>query len=121
MATATAQPAGLAAMSRAVVSAAAELVVSVERAVVGEDKIRTAQGNAWAAVQADRARAQARAEMDALVRTLLTAGPQTAAPATTPRTDGAPRKGAAPRSTAAARGTAATRRRKPASTLTSTR
>jgi hypothetical protein len=87
MATATAPPAGLAAISRAVVSAAAELVVSVERAVVGEDNVRTARGNAWAAIQADRARAQARDEMDALVRALLTTGPRTAgaAPATTPR------------------------------------
>jgi hypothetical protein len=85
MATATAQPAGLAAISRAVVSAAAELVVSVERVMVGEDKVRTARGNAWAAIEADRARAQARHEMDALVRALMTNGPRAAAPATTPR------------------------------------
>jgi hypothetical protein len=77
MATATDTPAGIAAMSRAVVSAAADLVVSIERAVVGDDKIRTARGNAWAAIQADRARAQARHEMDALVRTLLASGPRT--------------------------------------------
>jgi hypothetical protein len=85
MATATAPPAGLAAISRAVVSAAAELVVSVERAVVGEDNVRTARGNAWAAIQADRARAQARDEMDALVRTLLTTRTAGPAPATTPK------------------------------------
>jgi len=79
MATATDTPAGIAAMSRAVVSAAAEFVGTLERAVVGEDNIRTARGNAWAAIQADRARAQARDEMDALVRALLADGPRTAA------------------------------------------
>jgi hypothetical protein len=83
MATATDTPAGIAAMSRAVVSAAADLVVSIERAVVGDDKIRTARGNAWAAIQADRARAQARVEMDALVRALMADGPRTDATTTT--------------------------------------
>ena len=78
MATAVdAQPSGVAAISRAVVAAAAELVVTVERAVVGEDKIRTARGNAWDAIQADRARAEARAEMDQVVRALLANGPRT--------------------------------------------
>lgn len=76
MATATAQRAGLAAVSRAVVSAAADFVVSVERAMVGEANVRTARGNAWAAIQADRARAQARDEMNALVRTLAANGPR---------------------------------------------
>ena len=82
MATATDTPAGIAAMSRAVVSAAADLVVSIERAVVGDDKIRTARGNAWAAIQADRARAQARDEMDALVRALMADGPRSHATTT---------------------------------------
>jgi hypothetical protein len=71
------QPSGVAAISRAVVAAAADLVVSVERAVVGEAKIRTARSNAWDAIQADRARAQAREEMDQLVRALLENGPRT--------------------------------------------
>jgi hypothetical protein len=90
------QPSGVAAISRAVVAAAAELVVSVERAVVGESKIRTARSNAWDAIQADRARAQAREEMDQLVRTLLANGPRNApttaqAPATaTTRSSGGP-------------------------------
>jgi hypothetical protein len=79
MATAVdAQSSGLAAMSRAVVSAAAELAASVERAVVGDDRVRTARGNAYAAICADRARAQARDEMDALVRALLAEGPRPA-------------------------------------------
>jgi hypothetical protein len=69
-------PAGFAALSRAVVSAAADLVMTVERAVVGEQKLRTARGNAWDALCADRARAQARDEMDALVRALLANGPR---------------------------------------------
>jgi len=76
MATATdTQPAGIAAISRAVVAAAAELVENVERAMVGDDKVRTARGNAWDAIQADRARAQARDDMAALVRALLANGP----------------------------------------------
>src|SRR3954447_428732 len=49
-----AHPAGIVAVSRAVVSAAAELVAGVERAVVGDANVRTAQRNAWAAIQADR-------------------------------------------------------------------
>ncbi|MFI7597809.1 hypothetical protein [Actinoplanes sp. NPDC049681] len=61
---------GFAALSRTVVSYAAELIAGVERRVVGEEKVRTAQGNAWAAICADRARAQARADMDAMVAAL---------------------------------------------------
>ena len=52
-----APPTGIAALSRAAVARAADLVQSIERAVVGESKIRTAQGNAYAALCADRARA----------------------------------------------------------------
>ncbi len=77
MATAVgARSSGLAALSRAVVSAAAELAASVERAVVGDDRVRTARGNAYAAICADKARAQARDEMDALVRALLADSPR---------------------------------------------
>jgi hypothetical protein len=80
MATAVdAQPSGLVAVSRAVVSAAAELAATVERAVVGDDRVRTARGNAYEAFCADRARAQARDEMDALVRSLLAVEPRAAA------------------------------------------
>jgi hypothetical protein len=73
------RPAGFAAISRAVVSAAADLVGTVERAVVGDANVRTARGNAWDALCADRARAQARDEMDQLVRALLANGPRTRA------------------------------------------
>ncbi|BCJ50995.1 hypothetical protein Asp14428_24700 [Actinoplanes sp. NBRC 14428] len=61
---------GFAAVSRTVVSYAAELIAGVERTVVGERNVRTAQGNAWAAMSADRARAQARADVDAMVAAL---------------------------------------------------
>jgi hypothetical protein len=70
------QPAGVVAVSRAVVSAAAEFVAGVERAMVGDANVRTAQGNAWDAIQADRARAQARDEMNQLVASLLANGPR---------------------------------------------
>jgi|1185.fasta_scaffold245369_1 hypothetical protein len=70
------QPAGIVAVSRAVVSAAAELVAGVERVMVGDDNVRTAQRNAWAAIQADRARAQARDEMNELVAALLANRPR---------------------------------------------
>ena len=73
---ATAELPGIVAVSRAVVAAAAELVSGVERAVVGGAKVRTAQGNAWEALQADRARARARAEMDQVVAALLADGPR---------------------------------------------
>ena len=102
------QPAGIAAISRAVVAAAAELVENVERAMVGEAKVRTARGNAWDAIQADRARAQARDDMDALVRALLANGPRTAAAASRPAPESVPRSAD---STAAEREPAARRRR----------
>ena len=57
------EPVGFAAVSRAVVSAAADLVTGVQRAVVGPANVRTAQDNAWAAVQADRAHREARDEL----------------------------------------------------------
>jgi hypothetical protein len=72
---ATAELPGIVAVSRAVVSAAAELVAGVERAMAGDGKIRTARGNAWDALQADRARARSRAEMDQVVAALLTDTP----------------------------------------------
>jgi hypothetical protein len=56
-------PAGFAEVSRAVVAAAADLVTGVQRAVVGTDNVRTARDNAWAAMLADQARNQARADV----------------------------------------------------------
>jgi hypothetical protein len=79
---ATAELPGIVAVSRAVVSAAAELVAGVERAMAGDGKVRTARDNAWDALQADRARARQRAEMDALIATLL--ADSTHAPARVP-------------------------------------
>jgi hypothetical protein len=58
-----ATPAGFAAVSRVVVSAAADLVTGVQRVVVGPAKIRTARDNAWDAILADRARNAARDEL----------------------------------------------------------
>src|SRR4051794_20424551 len=64
---------GFVAVSRAVVAAAAELAAQVERRMRGDEKVRTAQGNAWAAICEDRARAQARADMDVMVAALAAA------------------------------------------------
>ena len=64
---------GLTTISRTVASLAVGVVHTLERAVVGEARMRTAQGNAWAAVCADRARAEQRAELDRLVAELTAA------------------------------------------------
>ncbi|MDR7321517.1 hypothetical protein J2S44_001767 [Catenuloplanes niger] len=50
-------------MTRTVCSVAADLAQNVERVVVGPTRVRTASGNAWEAVLADRARARQRDEM----------------------------------------------------------
>ncbi|NJP32350.1 hypothetical protein [Micromonospora thermarum] len=64
---------GLTTISRTVASLAVGVVHTVERAVVGEGRMRTARGNAWEAVCADRARARQRAELDRLVAELAAA------------------------------------------------
>ncbi|MEU8297322.1 hypothetical protein AB0C04_08560 [Micromonospora sp. NPDC048909] len=61
---------GLTTISRTVASLAVGVVHTLERAVVGEGRMRTARGNAWEAVCADRARADRRAELDRLVAEL---------------------------------------------------
>ncbi|MEU7620471.1 hypothetical protein AB0B27_30885 [Micromonospora rifamycinica] len=61
---------GLTTISRTVASLAVEVVHTVERVVAGEGRVRTARGNAWEAVCADRARAGQRAELDRLVAEL---------------------------------------------------
>lgn len=71
-----AMPAVFAAVSRAVVSAAADLVTGVQRAMVGTANIRTAQSNAWDAILADRARNQARDDLNREVAALVAAGPR---------------------------------------------
>lgn len=48
---------------RAVIGATAGLLFRVGRSVLGEGRLPTAQANAWAAVCADRQRAQERAEL----------------------------------------------------------
>jgi len=47
---------------RAVIGTAADLLYRVGRSVLGDNRVPTAQANAWAAVCADRERAVARAE-----------------------------------------------------------
>ena len=69
-----ATPAGFAAVSRAVVAVAADLVTGVQKAVVGPANVRTAQGNAWDAILADRARNQARDDLTREVAELVAAG-----------------------------------------------
>ena len=68
--TGAAEESGFASASRAIVAYAADLIAGVERTMVGAGKVRTARGNAYAAMRADQARAQARADMDALVAAL---------------------------------------------------
>ena len=53
---------------RAVIGTAADLIFMVGRSVLGADRVPTAQGNAWAAVCADRERAEVRAEVRAAAR-----------------------------------------------------
>ena len=77
MATAEGAPAtGLIAIPRAVLSVAAGVVSSVERAVVGDARVRTARTNAFEAMCADRARALAREETSRLVAALAASGPR---------------------------------------------
>jgi hypothetical protein len=57
-------------VSRTMASLAVGVVHTLERAVVGPARVRTARGNAWEAVCADRARAVQRAELDRLVAEL---------------------------------------------------
>jgi hypothetical protein len=60
-----------AAVSRVLVSVAAEVATGVQRAVVGSGNVRTARENAWDAIQADRARETARAETAQAVAAML--------------------------------------------------
>jgi hypothetical protein len=69
--TAPTEQAGFAAVSRAVVSAAADLVTGVQRVVVGPTNVRTAQSNAWDAILADRARNAARDQLTREVSAML--------------------------------------------------
>ncbi|MEU4236536.1 hypothetical protein [Actinoplanes sp. NPDC026619] len=66
----------LAEASRALVSVAATLVVNVQRAMVGPEKVPTARDNAYFAMLADRARNQARDDLTREVAALLAASPR---------------------------------------------
>jgi hypothetical protein len=67
---------GLITIPRAVLSVAAGVVSSVERAVVGDARVRTARTNAFEAMCEDKARAQAREETSRLVAALAASGPR---------------------------------------------
>lgn len=64
---------GLTTVSRTVAALAVGVVHTLERAVAGDGRTRTAQGNAWEAVCADRARAAQRRELERLVAELAAA------------------------------------------------
>ncbi|MEU8314007.1 hypothetical protein [Micromonospora sp. NPDC049033] len=64
---------GLTTISRTVASLAVGVVDTLERAVAGDGRTRTARGNAWEAVCADRARAEQRRELERLVAELTAA------------------------------------------------
>ncbi len=64
---------GFTSIPRALLSAAAGVAFTVQRAVQGDAKVRTARRNAWEAVCADRARAAHRAAMRELVAGLARA------------------------------------------------
>jgi hypothetical protein len=70
----TPQTVGFAEVSRTLVAIAADVVTGVQRAVVGSDNVRTARDNAWSAMQADRARAAARAETSRAVAAIVATG-----------------------------------------------
>ncbi|MGC9670243.1 hypothetical protein ACNTMW_27330 [Planosporangium sp. 12N6] len=57
-------PVDITAAPRAVIGATAGLIYLVGRSVLGENRVPTAQANAWQAVCADRQRAQERAELE---------------------------------------------------------
>jgi hypothetical protein len=67
------QSLGFTTISRSVASLAVGVVHTLERAVAGDGRMRTARGNAWEAVCADRARAAQRRELDRLVAELAAA------------------------------------------------
>ncbi len=75
----TATATGFTTIPRTVLSMAAGVVFTVARAVQGEKAVRTARGNAWDAVCADRDRARHRAEMRRLVADLAAASAVAAA------------------------------------------
>ncbi|GIF05800.1 hypothetical protein [Actinoplanes siamensis] len=72
----TPQAAGFAEVSRTLVAIAAEVLTGVQRAVVGPGNVRTARDNAWSAIEADRARAQARADTSRAVAEIVATGPR---------------------------------------------
>jgi hypothetical protein len=64
----------ISAAPRVVVGTAAGLLYLVGRSVLGDARVPTAKANAWAAVCADRAQAQERAELARLLSDVKTSG-----------------------------------------------
>jgi hypothetical protein len=69
------QQGGIADLPRAVLSAAFGVIDTAQRVVVGE-RMRTARGNAWEAICADRARADQRDEVRRHVAMIVTMPPR---------------------------------------------
>ena len=67
------QQMGFATLSRTLVALAADVFTEVQKTVVGPANVRTARDNAWAAIQADKARHAARAETARAVAAMLAA------------------------------------------------
>jgi hypothetical protein len=63
-------PNGLVEIPRSVLSMAVGMIDTFERAVVGDDRVRTARRNAWEAICADRARADHHDEVRRMVSQL---------------------------------------------------
>ncbi|WP_244454413.1 hypothetical protein [Micromonospora echinofusca] len=80
---------GLTTLSRTVVALARDAVHTVERVVSGDGPRRTARGNAWEAVCADRARAERQAELRRLAATLAGPAPHREPPVPVGPTSGA--------------------------------
>ncbi|GIF76292.1 hypothetical protein [Asanoa siamensis] len=70
------QQAGITDLPRAVLSAAFGVIDTAQRAVVGDERVRTARGNAWEAICADRARADQRDEVRRHVAMIVTMPPR---------------------------------------------
>lgn len=62
---------GFITIPRAVLSLAAGVVTSVERVMIGDDRVRTSRGNAWEAMCADRERARQQDEVRRMVAELM--------------------------------------------------
>jgi hypothetical protein len=70
------QPTNFTYVSRTLVALAADVVTGVQKAMVGPANVRSARDNAWEAIEADRARAAARAETSRAVAAMVATHPR---------------------------------------------